>query len=151
MRGAVFCSSICRTTKPPKLWPTKCTVFACSAAAARASSSAFCESAARIELRSPDPACNPYLAFAVLAAAGLRGIEQGYDLPAELDGTPETAGPRLPADLGEALDLFERSELARDVLGEQLRECFVRNKRREWDGYRATVTDSERRGFPGLL
>jgi glutamine synthetase len=108
------------------------------------------ESAARIELRSPDPACNPYLAFALLLAAGLRGIEQDYELPPET--TPNTIpGPPLPGDLGEAVDVFERSELARETLGDTLCEWFARNKRREWAGFRATVTDYERRPFAGLL
>jgi glutamine synthetase len=108
------------------------------------------ESAARIELRSPDPACNPYLAFALVCAAGMRGIEQGYELAPELtDDMP--ALERLPADLGEALELFERSELVRDVLGEPIREWFLRNRRREWDGYRSAVGDYERASFSGSL
>jgi glutamine synthetase len=109
------------------------------------------ESAARIELRSPDSACNPHLALALICAAGLRGIERRYDLPPELVSGSEDPPPLLPADLGEALGLFERSELARDVLGEQLFEWLVRNKRTEWNSYRTTVTDYERRVFSGLL
>jgi glutamine synthetase len=58
---------------------------------------------------------------------------------------------RLPSDLGEALALLERSDLARETLGEQLCEAFVRNRRREWDAYRATVADTERKAFPELL
>ena len=69
------------------------------------------ESAARIELRSPDPACNPYLALALICAAGLRGIEGGYELRPELDPGQLETQERLPADLGEALDAFEGSEL----------------------------------------
>ena len=109
------------------------------------------ESAARIELRSPDSACNPHLALALICAAGMRGIEDGYALPPELVPGIRAVPPLLPADLGEALDLFEGSELARDVLGEQLFEGFVRNRRTEWTSYRTTVTDYERRMFPGLL
>ena len=83
----------------------------------------------------------------------MRGIEDGYELPAELEAVADAeAGlPRLPADLGEALELFEASELARDVLGEQLFESFARNKRAEWNSFRHTVTDFERTSFPGLL
>jgi glutamine synthetase len=109
------------------------------------------ESAARIELRSPDAACNPYLALALICAAGLRGIEGDYELQPELDPDDLESEAHLPADLGEALDLFESSELAREVLGEQLFDWFVRNKRSEWDEYRTVVTDHERKVFPGLL
>jgi glutamine synthetase len=109
------------------------------------------ESAARIELRSPDPACNPYLVFAVLLAAGLRGIERGYELQSEMSASGSADGTRLPEDLGAAVDLFEQSDLGREALGETLCEWFVRNKRTEWDGYRATVTDYERRPFAGML
>jgi glutamine synthetase len=109
------------------------------------------ESAARIELRSPDSACNPHLALALVCAAGLRGIERGYDLPPELGSGPDAGPVLLPADLGEALDLFEASDLAREVFGEQLFEWFARNRRAEWDTYRRTVTDHERTVFPGLL
>ena len=109
------------------------------------------ESAARIELRSPDSACNPHLALALICAAGLRGIEASYELPPELLGRPDKERELLPADLGEALDLFEGSRLARDVLGEQLFEWFSRNRRAEWNTYRSTVTDHERRIFPGPL
>jgi glutamine synthetase len=108
------------------------------------------ESAARIELRSPDPACNPYLAFALLSAAGRRGIDEGYELPPELADEPAPA-PWLPGDLGEALELFRRSELAREVLGDQLCEWLLRNRLREWDAYRASVSEAERRSFPELL
>jgi glutamine synthetase len=110
------------------------------------------EAAARIELRSPDPGANPYLSFALVLAAGLRGIEAGYDLPAETDGDdPPKGTPRLPEDLREALDLFERSELARATLGDQLCDWIVRNKRREWADYRSTVTEWELRRFLRLL
>jgi glutamine synthetase len=108
------------------------------------------ESAARIELRSPDPACNPYLALALVAAAGLRGLEEGYPLPPELSAGGE-AGPALPGDLGEALALFEGSELARETLGEELHGWFVRNKRREWRRHRETVSEHERLAFPRQL
>lgn len=109
------------------------------------------ESAARIELRSPDPACNPYLALAAILAAGLRGIEAGYELPDETTGPARDGLPRLPEDLREALDELEGSELLRPVLGEGLMDWFLRNKRGEWMDYRATVSDADRRRFLGLL
>jgi glutamine synthetase len=109
------------------------------------------ESAARIELRSPDSACNPHLALALICAAGMRGIERGYELPPELVPGIRASPQLLPADLGEAIARFEGSELAREVLDEQLFEAFIRNKRTEWDSYRTTVTDHERKVFPGLL
>jgi glutamine synthetase len=109
------------------------------------------EAAARIELRSPDPACNPYLCFALVLAAGLRGIERGYQLPAEVADSPPLTAPRLPEDLREATELFEASELARDTLGDRLCDWYVRNKRAEWAEYRGKVTEFERRHFLRLL
>jgi glutamine synthetase len=102
------------------------------------------EAAARIELRSPDSACNPYLCFALVLAAGLRGIERGYQLGAEAADAPPPGACRLPQDLREAVTLFEASELVRDALGDRLCDWYVRNKRREWDEYRKTVTEFER-------
>jgi glutamine synthetase len=109
------------------------------------------ESAARIELRSPDPGANPYLCFALVLAAGMRGLERGYHLPAEAgDETP--AGARaLPEDLREAVGLFDGSELVRDTLGDRLCDWYVRNKRREWDAFRTTVTEFERSRYLRLL
>ncbi|MGI8802038.1 MAG: glutamine synthetase family protein [Solirubrobacteraceae bacterium] len=104
-------------------------------------------SAARIELRSPDPAANPYLAFALVLAAGLRGIERGYELEAETVDEPAPGTERLPEDLGEATDVFESSELARDTLGDRLCDWYVLNKRREWADYRTTVGPFERRRY----
>ena len=108
------------------------------------------ESAARIELRSPDPAANPYLCLALVLAAGLRGIERGYEPPPEETGDIGQA-PRLPADLREATDRFEGSELARDTLGDSLVELVVRNKRAEWEAYQSTVSEWELRRFLRLL
>jgi glutamine synthetase len=108
------------------------------------------ESAARIELRSPDPGCNPYLTFALVLAAGLHGIERGYELGPEHDEPPETA-VRLPEDLREATDLFESSELARETFGDRLCEWYVRNKRQEWADYRTTVSSFEYQRYLGLL
>jgi glutamine synthetase len=109
------------------------------------------EAAARIELRSPDPSCNPYLCFALVLAAGLRGIERGYQLPPEIDDEPPASAARLPEDLREATDLFDVSELARDTLGDRLCAWYVRNKRAEWADYRGKVTEFERHRFLRLL
>ena len=106
----------------------------------------------RIEYRAPDSACNPYLAFAVVLAAGLDGIEQGYDLPAEAAAnlfamTEEELAVKaiqsLPSSLKEAVDEMARSKLLVDTLGEHVFEWFIRNKRAEWDAYKAVVTPFE--------
>jgi glutamine synthetase len=107
--------------------------------------------AARIELRSPDPACNPYLALALILAAGLRGIERGYQLPAESNGEPIDGAQRLPQDLREATEAFDRSDLARETLGDTICDWFVANKRREWEDYRRTVTELDRTRLLSLL
>ncbi len=114
------------------------------------------EDAVRIEFRSPDPACNPYLAFSVILAAGLRGIEQGYELPEEataniFDLTPDERQRRgftpLPQSLSESLDAMEASELVRETLGEHMFEWFLRNKRSEWEDYKSQVTPFELRRY----
>jgi glutamine synthetase len=108
--------------------------------------------ATRIEYRSPDPAANPYLAFSVILAAGLRGIEQGYKLPAEADanlfelGDAELAKlgiAQLPQSLADALKLMEGSSLVVEALGEHIFEWFLRNKRSEWRAYKTQVTEFE--------
>ena len=106
----------------------------------------------RVEYRAPDPATNPYLAFALLLSAGLKGIEEGYELPDESeDNTFELTSAeraasgmeRLPSSLGQALQLMESSELVAETLGEHLFSHFLANKRREWDEYSAHVTQFE--------
>ena len=105
----------------------------------------------RIELRVPDPMANPYLTCAVTLAAGLRGIEEGLELPPEtpnlLASTDEelaAAGyPRLPRTLGEALDAFESSQLMYETLGDHIHSFFLRKKRDEWNKFNAAVTDWE--------
>jgi len=114
------------------------------------------EEAARIELRSPDPACNPYLTLALLLAAGMRGIERGYQLPAETKRDRSEIGrharpDRLPEDLREAIDAFDASELVRETLGDTICDWYVRNKRQEWSEYQRTVTEFERRRLLPLL
>jgi len=115
-------------------------------------------SSTRLEYRAPDPACNPYLAFSVLLAAGLRGIDEGYELPPEAEANVWTMSPAeraavgiepLPASLSEAIDEMERSEVVRQALGEHIFEWFLRNKRAEWDLYRAQVTPFELRRYLG--
>ncbi len=95
------------------------------------------ENSTRIELRSLDSACNPYLAFAVMLAAGLKGIEEGYVLEPSRDPAP------LPANLHEAIVAMEESELIRQTLGEHVFEFVLRNKRAEWQDYRRQVSAYE--------
>jgi len=110
------------------------------------------EHATRIELRSPDPACNPYLAFSVILAAGLRGIEQGYELPMESDANLFEMGDaaltklgieQLPQSLNDALRTMESSTLVAEALGEHIFEWFLRNKRAEWRTYKTHVSQFE--------
>ncbi|MFI5035881.1 MAG: glutamine synthetase family protein [Acidimicrobiales bacterium] len=100
----------------------------------------------RVEYRSPDPAANPYLAFAVILAAGLRGVAGGYELPAEGERVAQ-----LPQSLDQALDLMERSELLAETLGGHQVEWFLRNKRAEWDAYRGQVSAFELARYLPLL
>ena len=100
----------------------------------------------RLEYRAPDPAANPYLAFAVILAAGLRGVTGNYALPKE--GVRSVA---LPQSLGEAVDLMEKSTLLHETLGSHLVEWFLRNKRSEWDAYRGQVTPFELERYLPLL
>ena len=100
----------------------------------------------RIEYRALDPACNPYLAYSVLLAAGLRGIDEGYELRPEASGNLYEAAAghaRLPTSLAEALDELERSDLVREALGEHIFEWFLRNRRAEWEDYQRQVTPFE--------
>jgi glutamine synthetase len=97
-------------------------------------------------------ACNPYLAFAVLLAAGLKGIEEGYELPPEAeddvwsltDAERKAMGIEpLPASLSDAISVMERSELIAETLGEHTFDFFLRNKRAEWADYRNQVSAFE--------
>ncbi len=118
------------------------------------------EAAARIEYRAPDPACNPYLAFALILTAGLHGIEQEYELPAEATNDiyamtdaerSDTGIAQLPESLPEAIAEMQRSELVREALGEHLFEWFIANKRAEWNEHRSYVTGLElERNLPRL-
>ena len=107
---------------------------------------------ARIEYRALDGACNPYLAYSLLLAAGLRGIEESYELPPETNlnlfeltdrERREIGVEPLPRSLDEALDVMEESELARDTLGDHVFEWFLRNKRAEWAEFSSQVTPFE--------
>jgi glutamine synthetase len=113
----------------------------------------------RVEVRSPDSACNPYLTFAVLLAAGLRGIEKNYVLGPQAEDnvwnlTPEerrAMGYReLPGSLGVALAEMENSELVAEALGEHVFDYFLRNKRAEWENYRSQVTPFELKTYLSL-
>jgi glutamine synthetase len=110
------------------------------------------ESATRLEYRSPDPACNPYLAFSVILAAGLRGIEQGYELPKEADSNlfemsdselEKLSIQQLPQSLSDALRVMENSSLVAEALGEHIFEWFLRNKRHEWRSYKTHISEYE--------
>ena len=110
------------------------------------------EKATRVEFRSPDPACNPYLAFAVMLAAGLKGIEEGYPLPdhVEEDIYQFSAEKRkklnieeLPGNLYAAIHEVEKSELVRETLGDHIFNNFIENKKIEWDCYRTHVSQYE--------
>jgi glutamine synthetase len=118
------------------------------------------ESATRFEIRSPDPACNPYLTFSVLLAAGLKGIEEGLVPPKPAEGnvyhmTPDQRKKMgigtLPANLNEALQLMEKSKLVKDALGEHTFNAFIENKKMEWDRFRTRVTDYELKEYLPII
>jgi glutamine synthetase len=110
------------------------------------------ERTTRMELRCPDPACNPYLTFAVLLQAGLEGIEHGYELPDPMEKNLYHLSPderrrlgieQLPETLGEAIELTAESELVLRALGEHMFNRYIEIKRQEWDDYRVQVTPWE--------
>jgi len=118
------------------------------------------EQACRIEFRSPDPACNPYLAFSVMLAAGLAGIESEYALPPEASNNiyemsedeRRAAGiESLPEDLYEAIMAAEHSDVVREAIGDHVFEWLLRNKREEWDGYKGYVSPYELERYLPLL
>jgi len=107
----------------------------------------------RMELRTIDSACNPYLSFAVMLAAGMKGIDEGYDLPAEAEDDVWSLNERerkslgiepLPKSLYDAIAVAETSELLAETLGEHVFDFFLRNKRKEWGEYRVQVSAYER-------
>ncbi len=118
------------------------------------------EKATRAELRCPDPACNPYLAFSVMLAAGLKGIREGYELPPPVEEDIFEMSPKrkaelgieaLPGSLGEAIRLAEGSELVREALGDHVFEKFIANKKIEWDRYRIHVSGYELENYLPIL
>lgn len=118
------------------------------------------EKATRVEFRSPDPACNPYLAFSVMLAAGLAGIERGRELPEPRGDNIYTMTEEerraqgiesLPEDLWEAIKVTEKSQLVKDTLGEHIFEQFLRSKKITWENYRAQVTQYEIDTFLSIL
>jgi glutamine synthetase len=118
------------------------------------------EVATRIELRSPDPACNPYLAFSLMLAAGLEGIEKGYKLeaPVEVDIFALSAKEKkkmgidsLPGNLIQAVEALEKSSFAKEALGEHIFNNFIANKKIEWDNYRSQVHPYELDKYLSIL
>src|SRR5215204_2808371 len=118
------------------------------------------ENATRMELRCPDPACNPYLTFAVLLHAGLEGIEKGYELPEPMEKnlyhlTPDERRrlgiEQLPETLGEAIELTAESELCLRALGEHVFNRYIEIKRAEWEDYRVQVTPWELDRYLSIL
>jgi len=110
------------------------------------------EEATRIEFRSPDPACNPYLTFSVMLAAGLAGMEEKIEPPDPVEANVykmsaeerERRGiKQLPGSLSEAIQLTEKSKLVREALGDHVFDHFIENKKVEWDRYRVQVTSYE--------
>ena len=110
------------------------------------------EKATRIELRSPDPACNPYLCFSVMLAAGLKGIEEGLEPPEPIEENVYEMSEKerkdrgiytLPASLADAIALTEKSELVKKALGDHVFNAFIENKKIEWNQYRIHVSKYE--------
>ncbi len=118
------------------------------------------EQATRMELRCPDPACNPYLTFAALLMAGLEGVERGYELPEPMEKNLYHLSPderrrlgieQLPETLGEAIELTSESELVLRTLGEHIFNRYVEIKRQEWEDYRVQVTPWELERYLAIL
>ena len=117
------------------------------------------EASRRVEYRSPDPACNPYLVFALLLAAGLEGIKNNYEIPEVVGGVHQMSNAErreagievLPSNLNEAIEAARGSELARRVLGDLLFEKFLANKQIEWEDYRGQVHEYELDRYLGVL
>ncbi len=118
------------------------------------------EKATRVEFRSPDPACNPYLAFSVMLAAGLAGIKNRYELPPPTEKDVylmsneerKSEGIKtLPGSLIEAITLTEKSELVREALGDHIFNNFITSKKVEWDRYRVNVTEWELKEYLSVL
>jgi glutamine synthetase len=118
------------------------------------------EKATRIEYRSPDPSCNPYLAFSVMLAAGLDGINNNLPVPDPVEEnvyemTEEERKEKnigmLPGSLADAVQLAENSPIVREALGEHVFRSFIENKKREWDQYRIQVTEYELKKYLPIM
>jgi glutamine synthetase len=118
------------------------------------------EKATRIELRSPDPACNPYLAFACMLHAGLKGIEMKYPLPEPVEKDVYHMSPaeraalgieELPGNLKEAIEYAKKSEILKEALGEHIYNQLISEKEAEWDDYRIRVTEYEIQKYLPIL
>jgi glutamine synthetase len=118
------------------------------------------ENSTRVEFRSPDPACNPYLTFSLMLAAGLEGIEKGYKIPDPIEEdvyemSEEERIKRgigvLPANLWEATQLMSKSEVVRKALGDHVFNAFIENKKIEWDQSRIQVTEYEIKRYLSIL
>lgn len=118
------------------------------------------EKATRVEFRVPDPACNPYLAFSVMLAAGLEGIEREYQLcaPSGKNVFEMSADEReqrdiscLPMNLSDAIAMTEKSEMVKKALGDHVFDSFIRNKKIEWEQYRIQVTEYELKSYLPVL
>jgi len=118
------------------------------------------ETSTRIEFRVPDPACNPYLVFSVMLAAGLEGIEKEYELadPVEENLFEMSSQQReqrgigsLPINLSDAISLTENSQLVRKALGDHVFDSFIKNKKIEWNQYRIQVTEYELKRYLPIL
>ena len=118
------------------------------------------EESRRVEYRSPDPACNPYLAFSVMLAAGLKGIEERYEFPPAAQSNAwfmtqnerdELGIQELPSNLWEAIRIAEQSELVHDALGDAVFRSFIENKKIEWDNYHSRVADYETEHYLPVL
>jgi glutamine synthetase len=118
------------------------------------------EQATRMELRCPDPACNPYLTFAALLMAGLEGVERGYELPEPMEKNLYHLSPderrrlgieQLPETLGEAIEITSESELVLRTLGEHIFNRYIEIKRQEWEDYRVQVTPWELDRYLAIL
>ncbi len=119
------------------------------------------EEACRIETRLPDPAANPYLVFSVILAAGLAGIEEDLPLPPSIDDLNlfehsdacliGRGFSKLPEDLGQAITLFENSELMKETLGEHIHSYLVSEKKAEWASYLGTVSQWELERYLAVL
>ena len=118
------------------------------------------EESRRVEYRSPDPACNPYLTFSTMLAAGLEGIENKYELPQPMQNNVNdmTEDERislgieaLPKNLWEAIQITEKSNLVQKALGNYVFSRFIENKKIEWENYRSQVTDYEINRYLSVL